>query len=234
MYSTSSKARQVKGMTIEFNEPSVSELGGTPSYRKPEDIKWIVIHHSGTNSGNVEVFRKYHKSKGWVDVGYHYVITNGNGGPDGEIQVGRPINMVGAHAPGANVVSVGICLVGDFNKSQPTSAQLSSLAKLVLNLMKQFNIPVKHIIGHKDVPKLFNQNYTTDCPGKNFSVETFRKSLTGTDIVGHWAEEEIRKVLKLGIMHGYSDGTFKPERPVTRAEMAVALLNLYNLIAGGK
>lgn len=46
------------------------------------------------------------------------------------------------------------------------------------------------------------------------------------DIQGHWAEEAIRLVRKAGIMSGYPDGTFKPDQPATRAELAVALANL--------
>ncbi|REE86495.1 S-layer family protein [Paenibacillus taihuensis] len=37
---------------------------------------------------------------------------------------------------------------------------------------------------------------------------------------GHWAAGAIAKVTKLGLMRGFTDGTFKPEKPVTRAEMA--------------
>lgn len=41
---------------------------------------------------------------------------------------------------------------------------------------------------------------------------------------GYWAAEAIAKVSALGIMSGYPDGTFKPEQPVTRGEMAALLL----------
>ncbi|WP_229522413.1 X2-like carbohydrate binding domain-containing protein [Paenibacillus monticola] len=35
-----------------------------------------------------------------------------------------------------------------------------------------------------------------------------------------WAAEAITKVAKMGLMNGYKDGTFKPNQPLTRAEMA--------------
>lgn len=41
------------------------------------------------------------------------------------------------------------------------------------------------------------------------------------DIQGHWAEESIRWCMEHGIMTGYEDGTFAPDKPVTRAELAV-------------
>ncbi|WP_219835739.1 X2-like carbohydrate binding domain-containing protein [Paenibacillus sp. R14(2021)] len=37
---------------------------------------------------------------------------------------------------------------------------------------------------------------------------------------GYWASDAIAKVTRMGLMHGYTDGSFKPEQPVTRAEMA--------------
>jgi len=46
-----------------------------------------------------------------------------------------------------------------------------------------------------------------------------------TDIVGHWSEEAIKEAAAAGIVQGYDDGTFKPEKTVTRAEFAVMLMN---------
>jgi tripartite motif-containing protein 71 len=46
-----------------------------------------------------------------------------------------------------------------------------------------------------------------------------------SDIAGHWAEVNIKQVVNEGIVRGYPDGTFKPNRAVTRAEFAVMLMN---------
>ena len=43
------------------------------------------------------------------------------------------------------------------------------------------------------------------------------------DIKGHWAEVEIRGMLKKGIMTGYPDGSFKPGKNITRVEIAVII-----------
>lgn len=45
-----------------------------------------------------------------------------------------------------------------------------------------------------------------------------------TDIKGHWAESEIAKVAAKGWIEGYTDGSFKPDQAVTRAE-AVKMIN---------
>lgn len=43
------------------------------------------------------------------------------------------------------------------------------------------------------------------------------------DITGHWAEKAIRRCVDRGLLHGYPDGSFQPDKPVTRVELAVIL-----------
>lgn len=43
---------------------------------------------------------------------------------------------------------------------------------------------------------------------------------TFSDVSGHWAEQHIKSAINKGIVNGYTDGTFKPDKPVTRAEFA--------------
>ncbi|OUQ57393.1 hypothetical protein B5E58_09140, partial [Tyzzerella sp. An114] len=45
-----------------------------------------------------------------------------------------------------------------------------------------------------------------------------------TDISGHWAQEYINRAGNRGWLHGYSDGTFAPNKYITRAE-AFTLIN---------
>jgi len=54
------------------------------------------------------------------------------------------------------------------------------------------------------------------------------------DIIGHWAEGVIRRCLELSFLHGYPDGTFRPDQPATRAELAAGLLNLFDKITSSK
>lgn len=46
------------------------------------------------------------------------------------------------------------------------------------------------------------------------------------DVKGHWAEKYICDAAAKGIVNGYEDGTFKPDKPVTRAEVAAMLARL--------
>ena len=47
-----------------------------------------------------------------------------------------------------------------------------------------------------------------------------------TDIKGHYAEEEIKKFIDLGIVKGYPDNTFRPDESVSRAELLIVLTRL--------
>ena len=147
--------------------------------RVPLKRKWkyIVLHHSGTKSGNAAAFGRHHKlNRGWDGLGYHFVIGNGKGSGDGQIEVGYrwPRQLTGAHAGRApdgsnqmNELGIGICLVGNFNEAHPTANQMAILRSLVAYLRGYCGIPVKHVLLHRDVRG-------TDCPGKLFPVRVFK------------------------------------------------------------
>lgn len=130
------------------------------------DVELIVVHHSATASGNVNLFRVLHRAVfGWDDVGYHFVIGNGTHSGDGEVETGRPLGAVGAHARGHNDRSVGVCLVGDFNSSRPSTLQLETGKRLIADLMRRFSLEKGRVIPHREV-----EGCKTECPGKNLSV----------------------------------------------------------------
>ena len=49
-----------------------------------------------------------------------------------------------------------------------------------------------------------------------------------TDTNGHWAEKDIDKAANKGIVNGFEDGSFRPDEPVTRAQLC-AILNRLGL-----
>ena len=57
-----------------------------------------------------------------------------------------------------------------------------------------------------------------------FSNKSADNSKSFTDVSGHWAEKAIGKAFREGWVNGYSDGTFKPNNRLTRAE-AIAMIN---------
>jgi hypothetical protein len=55
--------------------------------------------------------------------------------------------------------------------------------------------------------------------------ETTQAQSTFTDIETHWAKKWIEDAVKLGFVSGYEDGTFKPDRTITRAEFSKLMNN---------
>jgi LysM repeat protein len=45
-----------------------------------EKWKYIIVHHSATDEGNSENFNIAHMRRGWLGVGYHFIIDNGTSG----------------------------------------------------------------------------------------------------------------------------------------------------------
>ena len=136
--------------------------------------QYIVIHHSATPAGNAASFDRMHKAKGWDELGYHFVIGNGTGSNDGQIEVGPRWTKQkwGAHAKTAdqrfNNYGIGICLVGNFDIERPSRKQIESVERLVAYLMKTYRIPATHVIGHSETK-------ATDCPGRYMSVAEVRR-----------------------------------------------------------
>lgn len=48
-----------------------------------------------------------------------------------------------------------------------------------------------------------------------------------SDLNGHWAGAEIRAAAEAGYINGYPDGSFRPDRKITRAEFASIINNYY-------
>ena len=134
----------------------------------PLTRKWeyIVIHHSYTESGSEKEFDNYHRThNGWLGVGYDFVIGNGQGSPDGAIEVTFrwETQIQGAHAGNEeyNQHGIGICLVGNFETGYPTEKQMAALVSLVSCLQERCHIPSANIILHRHVRD-------TRCPGEHF------------------------------------------------------------------
>lgn len=139
--------------------------------------KYIIIHHSATDEGSALSFDKYHRSRGWENLGYHFVIDNGSyGKQDGQIEVSpRWIKRQnGSHCKAGrmNCRAIGICLVGNFNTEKVSDKQMSSLVYLVAILKKHYDVPIRNIMGHGQV-----KGAKTECPGNNFPWDSFYSKL---------------------------------------------------------
>jgi LysM repeat protein len=148
--------------------------------------KYIVVHHSGSDSGNAKIFDYYHRSRGMENgLAYHFVIGNGSESGDGEIEVGGrwPKQLKGGHlrSDEQNELAIGICLVGNFDKDRPTRKQIAALIELVNYLNKRVvaaGYPRPKFVLHRDI-----NIRPTDCPGKNFPAAAMYK------MFGAWKRE---------------------------------------------
>ena len=116
-------------------------------------ITEIIVHCSATPDGKdytVDDIRRWHKQRGYSDVGYHYIVYR-----NGQLVQGRNVNIIGAHASGHNAHSIGICYIGGMNaeNTQPedtrTLKQKARLLSLLVDLRKLY--PNARIIGHRDL-----------------------------------------------------------------------------------
>lgn len=137
--------------------------------RVPVAKKWkyIVVHHSASPSGSADAFDHFHRvTRGWEGgLGYHFVIGNGHGSGDGQVEVGHRwlYQSHGAHAGQVeyNQHGIGICLVGNFQEDYPSPQQMANLVALIRELQQLCDIPSENVILHRHIRD-------TECPGRNF------------------------------------------------------------------
>ena len=115
-------------------------------------VRYLVIHCAATPPDmeiGVKEIDRWHKAKGWFGCGYHYVINRA-----GELEHGRDINTIGAHARGYNHVSIGICLVGGVNENNEpednfNEGQMLQLEAVLEELQDIY--PLAVIVGHNEL-----------------------------------------------------------------------------------
>lgn len=114
-------------------------------------ISEIIVHCTATREGQavtVADITRWHKERGFVTIGYHYII-----GLNGEVWKGRPEDQVGAHAQGHNSNSIGVCYVGGLDsagkpKDTRTELQKQSLLTLINGIKARY--PRATVHSHKE------------------------------------------------------------------------------------
>ena len=146
---------------------SVSQWGGSPANEalaRHHKIDKITLHHQGMAFPRGKDPQQYlrdlqswsRKTKGWIDVPYHYVIDL-----DGHTYEARDIRFSGdtntSYDPAGHAL---IEVVGNFEEVEANAAQLDAVVNLMALLAMRYQIPVESIRGHRDYAD-------TECPGKN-------------------------------------------------------------------
>lgn len=167
--------------TNPWDAPSASLFTGIQkNMQMNRRIDTIIIHCSATKVGQdftAADIDRWHRERGFYGIGYHYVIRR-----DGKIEKGRDVALPGAHCPGWNTRSIGICYIGGLDANgQPadtrTKAQKRVLYQLIQELQRTYP-SINLVLGHRDTSPDKNGNgviepfeYVKACPC--FDVKEF-------------------------------------------------------------
>jgi hypothetical protein len=147
-------------------------------------VTHMIVHHSaGTNSSSdwpavVRSIWDYHvNTNGWSDIGYNWLVD-----PQGVVYQGRGwLNgndeVTGAHFCGANSNTMGICLLGNFEETDPATLATGALVEMLawkaderdidplgMSYHNSSGLTLDHIAGHRD-------GCSTACPGVNLYAD---------------------------------------------------------------
>ncbi len=157
--------------------PMLGRLGWGARERRNEDIAMtpyrVTVHHTAGQTTmseeatikSVRAIQNFHMDgrtgvgkENFDDIGYHFLIDG-----EGRVIEGRSPDVLGAHAKGANDGNIGVAMMGDFNVTKPTPAQVDSLERLVVFLAVKYRrdpSAAGFLEGHKHYDP-------TSCPGAN-------------------------------------------------------------------
>ncbi|MDT0213533.1 N-acetylmuramoyl-L-alanine amidase [Rothia sp. ARF10] len=160
-----------------------------PSYGST--LRAVFVHHTaGSNSYTASqsasivrgIYAYHTKSLGWCDIGYNVLVDKFGQAFEGRSGgLDRPVT--GAHALGFNTDTWGVSVLGNYETAVPTSATMSTLAKVIAWRSSTFytspsgtttltsgdsgsrypkgtRVTLPFISGHRDTNK-------TSCPGAN-------------------------------------------------------------------
>ena len=136
-----------------------------------ETVTHAIVHHTDTSTAQdpvvaIRSIYYYHAvDQGWGDIGYNYLVDK-----NGRIYEGRygGQNVIGGHSYEFAIGSSGICIIGDYQDSPPSTISVAGLVAILSWVVRDLdplgsgpiqeaaNLPT--IAGHRDV------NATT-CPG---------------------------------------------------------------------
>jgi N-acetyl-anhydromuramyl-L-alanine amidase AmpD len=215
---------------------------------KVRNIKYIVLHHSATdyqaNKDDIDgkligrticdrAQEKWKKEYPDYICDYHFII-----GHTGEVFKAQPVEQPAWHCTNyqANLVSVGICFLGNFENIEMPIEQFNAGVQLIKTLMQQYNIPLINIIRHRDVVSdISHTANSTECPGKNFPYVHLLDALRDSEPFFDIGEDykyinEVKELKALGIVKGDGYGNLRPKEYITREETILLIYRAIKLL----
>jgi len=113
-------------------------------------FKFRVYHCSADEGGTdhtLMYYDKMHRNRGFKMIGYHFLVH-----PDGRVDIGRPLDMSGAHAKGYNK-NPGICYVGGLRNGKPADTRTPQqiIALRAIDAILEGMQPDSERVGHRDL-----------------------------------------------------------------------------------
>lgn len=137
-------------------------------------VQRITVHHDGMSpftstsqsdaARRIEQIRHAHiqrrakSGERWADIGYHYLVD-----PAGRVWEGRGVQYQGAHVEDQNEHNLGIVVLGNFDRQQPTPAAMDALERMVAMQMKRYRVPITRVRTHQEMD-------STRCPGESLQA----------------------------------------------------------------
>lgn len=143
----------------------------------------FAVHHTVTppsaSSGyetRIRGIQSYHiDTRGWCDIGYHFVVTT-----DGTVWEGREASRLGTHVGGHNPGNIGVSFIGCFHPGDATCEQagwgpvdapqvmIDAAGHFMAVLAHHYGITVTadNMLGHKD-----HAGASTTCPGDSVDAQ---------------------------------------------------------------
>lgn len=152
------------------------------TYRPRKETKQVILHDSHTlpEQSNMEAWLRYNGRKlGLLSIGYHFVLW-----PDGKFLETRPHHTIGAHTPGFNEDSVGVCLIGgrrvrpgdDGEEIEYACDTFSPEQRATLRWLLQYLSEAYGSMTLKGHSELGNHRHRHQCPSLN--MEALRQWLS--------------------------------------------------------
>ncbi|MHC4570906.1 MAG: peptidoglycan recognition protein family protein [Planctomycetota bacterium] len=132
----------------------VEEVISSRAAQSPHSWNCIEIYYSATKAGNIEQLVSLSGLACPEDINCHFVVCNGLGGDDGQIQSTEKWQRQWSIIPGQNSYSAGqtirICVIADGKDTRPTDSQRKRTEALVEQLQRKFDIKPNSIFYPND------------------------------------------------------------------------------------
>lgn len=132
--------------------------------REAQGFRRVTVHHCGASTIRatdeneiaylIEGISTGHLQRGFGDIGYHFMVDYA-----GRVWEGRSLAFEGAHVVYENPGNIGVVLLGNFERQEPSGAQLQTMRRLVGSLADHFDMNPRDVYGHRDLG-------ASSCPGR--------------------------------------------------------------------